>query len=145
MPGPVTIDLLEPAASDGVSTVPLEKYVPGRNLNQQPKPHRRIAAYAGTTMGAAAADAMAAITNPRNALEGGIRRRAIDMLFPKDRLLRLDVPDVRGPEDFDRALSVVHDARVAGTISPNEARICQELVEHRYHGWLQARAGKGLG
>ena len=106
------------------------------------KPFERIAAYAGEVLGAAAGDAIGAIANPRNALHPGIRRRTLDMLFPRERPIRMAIPDIKSPELFDQAMAMVHEAWTDGRISPPEARTLQELCEHRYRAWIKAQAGK---
>jgi hypothetical protein len=64
------------------------------------------------------------------------------MLFPRERPIRLAIPDINSPERFDAAMAMVHEAWTDGRISPPEARTLQELCEHRYRAWIKVQGGK---
>jgi hypothetical protein len=108
------------------------------------RPHLRIAEYASQLMGAKAAAALAVLFNPRTGMHQSMRRRALDMLYPKDRPVPLAIGDIKSPSAYDHALEVVHLAWTSGQISPAEAESCMRLVNARYRGWLKSRAGAGV-
>jgi hypothetical protein len=119
--------------------------LPVQYLGKVLKPHVRITAMAEVGYGQTAADALEALIRPDSKIDRGIARRALEMMFPKDRPLVLNLPDAKSPEAFNQATRLIHEAWSSGKISPQEARTCQELVERRYKAWLKYQAGKGLG
>ena len=142
MPSPGVLAVAEPALIDGAVMAP--RGAAANRCYAVPKPFEKIGAYAAEVLGTAAGEAIAAIANPRNALHPGIRRRTLDMLFPRERPIRMEIPDIESAESFNAALKAVHLAWTGGQISPSEARQLQELCEHRYRGWLKSQAGVGL-
>jgi hypothetical protein len=140
MPSPGVLAVAEPAPLDGAVMAP--RGAAANHCYAVPKPFEKIGAYAAEVLGKAAGEAIAAIANPRNALHPGIRRRTLDMLFPRERPLKLAIPDIKGPEAYDQALAVVHAAWTSGQISPAEAETCMRLVHSRYRGWVKAEGGK---
>ena len=112
----------------------------GVAANAYLRPHERMARYASSLFGLDAGDAMEAITSPNTKIHIGIKRRAMDMLFPKERPLPLRIPDVDSPEAYNAALKLIHEAWNTGQISPGEAESCQRLVNGRYRGWVKAQA-----
>jgi hypothetical protein len=95
-------------------------------------------------MGEKASAALAVLFNPRTVMHTTMRRRALDMLFPKDRPVPLAIGDIESPATYNAALKVVHSAWTSGQISPAEAESCMRLVNARYRGWLKSRAGAGV-
>ena len=85
---------------------------------------------------------MEAITNPDTKVDKGIRRRALEMFFPKDRPLTMDVPLPLDPDSLDAAMSAIHVACFAGKISPGEALTCQAVVRNRYAAMVRAKSGR---
>ena len=140
---PVNVELLAPVPA--TSTEPVRvRPKPTHHPELAKKPHIKVVEYAREIMGDRAAVALEAISNPRSRMHTAIKRRAIDMLFPRERPIRMEIPDIESAEGFNAALKAVHLAWTGGQISPTEARQLQELCEHRYRGWLKSRAGAGL-
>ena len=118
--------------------------LPAQFLGRVRKPHERVKAMAEIVYGQTAADALDALIRPNSRMNRGVARRAMEMLFPKDRPVALAIPDANSPEAFNQAMKLIHDAWTSGKISPQEALTCQDLVERRYKAWLKHLAGKGL-
>ena len=118
--------------------------LPAPFLGKVLKPHERVKAQAELVHGETSADALEALIRPTSKMDRGVARRAMDMLFPRERPIRMAIPDIESAESFNAALKAVHLAWTGGQISPSEARQRQELCEHRYRGWLKSQAGDGL-
>ena len=118
--------------------------LPAQYLGRVLKPHERVKAQAELVHGQTSAEALEALIRPNNKIDRGVARRALDLLFPKDRPVALAIPDANSPEAFNAAMGLIHAAWTDGRISPREARTCQGLVQRRYDGWLRAKAGVGL-
>jgi len=106
------------------------------------RPHQKMAEYAAQLFGPAAHSAMEAITNPDTKVDRGLRRRAMDMFFPHDRPITLDVPNPLDPDSLDAAMDAIHEACFSGKISPDEALTCQALVRNRYAAMVRAKSGR---
>jgi hypothetical protein len=116
--------------------------LPAQYLGRVPRSHERVKAMAEFVHGQTSADALEALLRPNNKMDRGAVRRALDMLFPRERPIRLAIPDINSPERFDAAMAMVHEAWTDGRISPPEARTLQELCEHRYGAWIKVQRGK---
>jgi hypothetical protein len=116
--------------------------LPPQFMGKVLKPNERVKAQADIVYGQTAADALDALIRPNSKMDRGVARRAIEMLFPKDRPVALALPDANSPEAFNRAMKLIHEAWTSGRISPSEAESCQRLVNARYRGWIKAQAGK---
>jgi hypothetical protein len=140
MPSPGALAVAEPAPLDGAVMAP--RGAAANHCYAVPKPFEKIGAYAAEVLGKAAGEAIAAIANPRNALHPGIRRRTLDMLFPRERPLKLAIPDIKGPEAYDQALAVVH-ARSPWCTRPGPAARSARPRPRPACGWCTAATGAG--
>lgn len=155
-PDPQLVSAVDPSVEPGVELSAYQRRVaalkahrpgslPAPFLGKVLKPHERVKAMAEIVYGQTAADALEALIRPNSKMDRGVARRAMEMLFPKDRPLAMELPDSNSPEAFNEATRLIHEAWTSGKISPQEALTCQELVERRYKAWLKYQAGKGLG
>lgn len=130
--------MVEPSEPEAaVKPTPRWNGVPARSYV---RPHERLAKYAGSLFGLDAADAMNALAAP-NKMDRGLKRRAMDMLFPRDRPIPLAIPDIESAAAYNTALKTIHEAWNCGKVSPSEAESCMRLVNSRYRGWLKSKAG----
>jgi hypothetical protein len=118
--------------------------LPAPFLGKVLKPQERVKMRAELVHGQTAADAVEALIRPNSKMDPGMTRRAIDVLFSKERPMTLPIADPCSPAALNQAMSAIHEAWITGRITPQEALTCQRLVESRYRAWLDAKAGAGL-
>ena len=106
-----------------------------------PPAYQRVHAWAETVLGADAGRAFSALFVPtsRSRIDKMLRRRVLDALLPKDRPVRLDLPDITGPDTQDQATAIVYAAARDGTITLAEAEAWLRIIEARYESWLRQR------
>src|SRR5688572_13058369 len=72
--------------------------LPAQFLGRVLKPHERVKAQAELVHGQTSAEALEALIRPNSKIDRGAARRALDLLFPKDRPVALAIPDANSPE-----------------------------------------------
>jgi len=116
--------------------------LPAPFLGKVLKPHERVKAMAEIAYGQSAADALEALIRPNSKMDRGVARRAMEVLFPKDRPLQLQLPDATTPDALDLSMSLIRRAWTGGQITLSEAEACQRLVRAQYRASITAKAGR---
>lgn len=101
----------------------------------------KVHQWAAEALEASAGRALSAIFLPTNRtkIDRGVARAVANALLPKDRMVRLPVPDIDGPESQSIATHIVYEAAREGVITPAEALQWLDLIDRRYESWMRYR------
>lgn len=141
---PATILDLQAATTSLSEPASVRRRPPARAAPKGTKPVPswvRVHQWAIEVLGETAGRALAGVFLPSNRtkLDRGMSRAVVNALLPKDRPVRLPVPDIDGPESQSAATKVVYEALRDGQISPPEALQWFDAIERRYQSWIRFR------